>query len=169
MWRLTLAQMRRTLPRLVAVGIAIALGTGFITATFLATATLSETVYQTARAGIGQADVVVDAQGLPFTDADLATLTESDAIDAVHPLDLTGQEARTDAGSEYLAFSAPPADERLALTSIVDGVAPATQGEVAIPEGTARRLGVELGDDLTLLDGAPSRRSQSPPRPASSA
>lgn len=80
MWRFTLAQMRRTLPRLVAVGIAIALGTGFITATFLATATISRTTYDAAGASVANADFVVESQSETITEQDTTQLLTLEGV-----------------------------------------------------------------------------------------
>lgn len=147
MWRFTLSQMRRTLPRLVAVGIAIALGTGFISATFLATATLSETTYQSARTAIADADLVIS--GTSLTDADLAGLSNVDGVAAVEPGDFTPRTITGATGTEYLALI-PSATGALERTALVSGTLPEQSGDLAVPEGTADRLGLAVGDRVTV-------------------
>ena len=60
MVRVTLAQMRRSIPRLVAAGLAIAIGTAFVAATLLAGDVMSRTGRDAVTAQLAQADVVVD-------------------------------------------------------------------------------------------------------------
>ena len=59
MFRLTLAQMRRSVGRLVAAGLAIAIGTAFVAATLLAGDVMNRTGRDAVTARYGQADVVV--------------------------------------------------------------------------------------------------------------
>lgn len=149
MRRLTLAQMRRTLPRLIAVGIAIALGTGFITATFLATSTISVTTYEAAGMLAADADVIVGSDTEYLTDQELNTLTDLDGVTAVQPMDFETRVVASPGGSEAIALTTPATDPSLDRTSLLSGSPPAGAGEIALPEGTASRLEVGLGDTVT--------------------
>ena len=60
MLRLTLAQMRRSLGRLTAAAIAIAIGTGFVAATLLTGGVIQRASYDSVTARFAQADLVVD-------------------------------------------------------------------------------------------------------------
>ena len=66
MLRLTLHQMRLSLGRLFAAGLAIALGTGFVAATLLASATIERTTYNAVTASYGDADLVVSGTDPPL-------------------------------------------------------------------------------------------------------
>lgn len=150
MWRLTLAQMRRTAGRLIAVGIAIALGTAFITATFLATGTIQQTAYAAARAGVGDPDLVLTTSE-ELTPELLVRLEALDGVAAVQPLGFTYREVRTADGSELLTFTSPATDPRLEQVHLLDGVVPTSSGQVVLPAGTAERLGVGIGDTVTSV------------------
>lgn len=149
MRRLTVAQMRRTVGRLVAVGIAIALSAGFITATFLATATISATTYEAAGMMVADADVVVGTTEGSLTPEDLSAISDLDAVTALHPMDFETRVVASAAGSDVLAATAPAADPTLDRTSLLSGSPPTNPGQIALPETTAQRLEVELGDVVT--------------------
>lgn len=83
MIRLTLAQMRRSVGRLTAAGVAIAVAAAFVAASLLAGGVFRETTYRAVTAGMADADVVVhpaDGRLTPDTVADVAAL---DAVTAV--------------------------------------------------------------------------------------
>ena len=69
MVRVTLAQMRRSIPRLVAAGLAIAIGTAFVAATLLAGGVMSRTGRDAVTAQLASADVVVGPSGAGSTSA----------------------------------------------------------------------------------------------------
>ena len=65
MLRLTLAQMRRSLGRLSAAAVAIAIGAAFLATTLIAGGVITRTGYDAVTATYGQADVVVRGQLTP--------------------------------------------------------------------------------------------------------
>ena len=121
MLRLTLAQMRRSIGRLAAAGLAIAIGTAFVAATLLAGDVMTRTGRDAVTARYGQADVVV---GGTLGATDLATVralphvaaadvsTGRIELETVPPRGLEAVLARLDP-AELIASDAlerPPAD-----------------------------------------------------------
>ena len=151
MWRLTWAQMRRNVGKLIAVGIAIALGTGFITATFVTTSAIEDTALAAASASTGDPDVVVQDPNYALTDADIATLGSLDGVGAVYAFANVYREISTPQGTETLQLNPPAPDPRLGNVTLTDGALPAAAGEVALPSSSAERLGASIGDDVTIV------------------
>jgi putative ABC transport system permease protein len=161
MLRLTLAQMRRSLGRLAAGGIAIAIGTAFVAATLLAGGIMTRTSYDSISAAFADADLVVAAE---LDDADLATLRAVRGVDAADPQVTMWAELRHDGRRMSLLTLPRASDPRLDPFEVVDGVLPERAGEIAVPAPTAERLGVGLGDELesdvlTWVPAEPGGRS----------
>ncbi|GIG39589.1 FtsX-like permease family protein [Cellulomonas phragmiteti] len=147
MLRLTLAQMRRSLGRLVAAGVAILLGSAFVTATLTAGDVITRGGYDAMTATYGDADLVV----LP-TDGRLSTLLDATrgtpGVTAAEPLVVgwvSFASGRRTVGETVIPV---PADPSLASLDVVEGRAPAAQDEVALPAASAERLGVGVGDTV---------------------
>lgn len=162
MWRLTLAQMRRSIGKLAAVGIAIALGTAFIAATFLATSTIEATALQAAKAGVGDPDLIIRSDSYDLTDSDLAEIEAFDGVATTQAIDMLFREVTTVNGSEYLGLSSPAADPRLSQVTLLEGAFPSTDGQIALPAGTANRLEVEIGDGLEVVNQVWTEDSDTP-------
>ncbi|ACQ81070.1 protein of unknown function DUF214 [Beutenbergia cavernae DSM 12333] len=150
MGRLTWAQMRRTAPRLVAVGIAIMLGAAFIAAMLLSSATMRRVGFDAATASLGDPDLVVVADQESLTQADLDALAALDDVAAIEPR----REMYVDVGgsgrSEGVLATPVASHPRLAGYTIEQGEVPTGAGQVALPAATADRLDVGIGDDVTL-------------------
>lgn len=153
MLRLTLAQMRRSLGRLVAGGVAIALGSAFVTVTLLAGDVMTRTTHRAVTASYADADIVV--QGWSMTDQDAAALREVPGVDAVEPHLSTDVQVDGPDGMLRLEVEAPAADPRLEPQTVLDGVLPGP-GELALPSGSAGSLGLDLGDQATITLTGPS-------------
>ncbi|ROR96639.1 putative ABC transport system permease protein [Salana multivorans] len=152
MWRLTVAQMRRSIARLVAVGIAIALGTGFVTATFVTTSTIEQTALAAARAGVGDPDLVVQPPTYEtLDDTQIAAIEGIDGVAAVQPIGSSWRDVTAGGLTSAVAFSPVSPDERLGQVTLLEGAAPAGTGEIALPASVASRFGVGVGDDVTIL------------------
>lgn len=147
MLRITLAQMRRSSGRLAAAGIAIVIGTAFVTATLLASGVITQTTYDSIAARYADADLVVGATEDPITD--LAALDEVDGVDAVAAMASTYAQLSAGSRSVYQSII-PTADERLMPLVPTVGSMPTADDEVALPESLAERLGVETGDRVNL-------------------
>ncbi|PFG32488.1 FtsX-like permease family protein [Sanguibacter antarcticus] len=166
MLALTFAQMRQSVGRLAAAGIAIVIGTAFVAATLLAGDVLKRAGFDSVAAGYGDADLVLVDDGEPRSG--LGGLS-SDDIDALRSLD--GIAALDGVGRTFTTFA--HRDRRASLPVIPTGSDPALQplvatsgrmpaalGEVALPEATAERLHVGVGDEVgraraTFIAGPP--------------
>lgn len=150
MLRLTLAQMRRSLGRLTAAGIAIAIGTAFVAATLIAGAVIERTSYDAVSASYADADLVVVEDGARLTDADLAQLRSLPGVAAADGQ--TGQWVEVAAGSRstYREVTPRASHPRLEAQTVVEGRLPESAGEVALPADVAERLEVVTGDELTV-------------------
>lgn len=144
MLRFSLTQMRSSLGRLVAAAIAIVLGTGFVTATLLATDIVRATAEATVTADLRGADLSVEGYGLDDQlVADVAAIPGVDTVDAQLVegllLDMHG-------GTRYLSVqSLPTRGQRPPLES---GAVPTAMGEVAISKQLADTFDVAVGETI---------------------
>jgi putative ABC transport system permease protein len=148
MFRLTLAQMRRSVGRLVAAGLAIAIGTAFVAATLLAGDVMNRTGRDAVTARYGQSDVVVSGT---LTDADLATIRALPGVAAADVLVGGGIELRTAHQDRWQLVVPGVSDERLTPLRVQDGRLPASPGEIALPQRAAEAFGIGLGDTVTAV------------------
>lgn len=149
MIRLALAQMRRSLPRLVSAGIAILIGTAFVAATLVAGNVITRTSYDAIAASLADADLVVLADQI--ADDDVAALRQVEGVAAADgQIDLWTE---LNAGSEraYPPVTVRASDPSLEAQTVTAGVLPAASGEVALPEPLADRLDVGVGDQVTAV------------------
>lgn len=150
MWRLTLAQMRRSLGRLTAAGIAVAIGTAFVAATLLAGDVMRRISYDSVTAPFGTADLVGSTPE-PLTDAEVDAVRAEPGVAAADPVLLVPSLTLT-AGSTAItqALIPVPSDEAFETQQVTAGALPADAGEIALPERSAERLGVDVGDEIAV-------------------
>lgn len=153
MIRLTLAQMRRSVGRLTAAGIAIALGAAFVAATLLAGNAIQRGTYDSLSAAWGKADLVIDADRTPAGLAanDLDAVAALDGVEAVAPHHETYQEVTFGKTNTYLYAVATKNDPALDAQTVTTGSMPDAPGEIALPTGFAERIGATVGDDLGIV------------------
>lgn len=156
MLALTFAQMRRSIGRLAAAGVAIAIGTAFVAATLLASDVLKRASFDSIAAQYGQAELVVRGSGSFGDDRTLSAdvqqleqMRQLDGVAAADPVETTYLELRHGARSIYQAAIGTPSSAALLPLTVVSGSLPTSATEIALPEDTARLLGVEPGDTLT--------------------
>ncbi|HWJ84729.1 MAG TPA: FtsX-like permease family protein [Cellulomonas sp.] len=147
MLRLTLAQMRRSLGRLTAAGIAIAIGTAFVTATLLAGNVFSRTTSDALTARYGDADLVVVSA--PATDERLAAVRATPGVDAAAPLLFGYVQVGANNRGEYLPLLGQAPDPAFDTLRATEGSL-AKDSEIALPATTAKRLGVGVGDTVQV-------------------
>ncbi|WP_246169595.1 FtsX-like permease family protein [Actinotalea subterranea] len=146
MLRLTLAQMRRSAGRLVAAGLAITLGTGFVAATLLAGGSMTRTVNEALTEQYAGADLVVtDGE---VTGQTLGILAELPGVTSVHGhlelgLDLTGGTGRT-----FAQVTSAAVDPGLESAELAAGTLPTAPGEIAVSREVSELLGLEVGDHV---------------------
>ncbi len=148
MLRLTLHQMRASAGRLVAAGIAIMLGTAFVAASLLATATIERTTYNSVSSSYSDADLVVVASG-GLTDDELASIAAVEDVDAVHTMALLGAEASGPSRTEYVTLGGAAPDSSLESADLAEGELPTAPGQVALTTAVAERLQVGIGDEIS--------------------
>lgn len=148
MLRLTLAQMRRSLGRLTAAGIAILLGSAFVTATLTAGDVITRGGYDAITASFGKADLVVSPQDELAMPRALATTRGTPGVTAADPLLTAWVSFSSGRRSVTQAMVPAPSTPQLASLEVVEGRAPTSTTEVALPTSTAERLGVGVGDTV---------------------
>jgi len=138
--------------RLTAAGVAILISTAFVTVTLLAGGVIQDTTHDMVAAQFARADVVVSASDdvSTFTADDVAAVGAVDGIKTVQPVTSWFGDLRNGGKGGYQAFAPVPEDPRLSPLELTDGVWPASAGEVALTPDVAERLGVGLGDTVTL-------------------
>jgi len=148
-----LSQLRRGGGRLVAAGIAIALGSAFVAAALLGSTIVKTTAYNSVSASFAKADLVVepgpDADG-PLTAAQLDALTATSGVGAVSPVKSLSFIVTSGAHSDYAWATTAATDSRLEPATPTDGRLPASADEIAITAETAKRLGVRIGSDVVI-------------------
>lgn len=149
MIRLALAQMRRSLPRLVSAGIAILIGTAFVAATLVAGNVITRTSYDAIAASLADADLVVLAPEL--TADDVARLRAADGVAAADGQLELWTEVRAGGERAYPRATVRASDPRLEAQELTAGAFPAEPGQVALPEPLAERLEVGVGDTVTVV------------------
>lgn len=150
MWRLTLAQMRRSAGRLAAAGIAIAIGTAFVAATLLSGVLIQRVAYDSITASYGKADLIA-APGSSVTEAQIEALRDEPGVAAADPR-IVAPSVDLSAGGRSLtqAFTPVPSDSRLDTQHLAAGENPSGPDEVTLPERTAERLRVGVGDTVDV-------------------
>lgn len=146
MLRFTLAQMRVSVGRLIAGGLAIVIGTAFLTATILASALIAETERNAAKAGYAQADLVIPNGVTP---AAVERIRRFPGVEAVSGRRTVYPQVEGPVGTAVVAVAPIADDPRLESQTIVSGSWPGP-GELTLPEDAAFRLGLGVGDDVTV-------------------
>lgn len=151
MWRLTLAQMRRSLGRLTAAGIAVAIGTAFVAATLLAGDVMKRISYDSITASYGTADLIGDTGGTPLTQSRLDAVRALPGVAAADARVLALYVALSAGDKAITQTVVPvPSDDAFDTQQVTSGELPTADGQIALPERAAERLGVGVGDDLTV-------------------
>ncbi|WP_263119169.1 FtsX-like permease family protein [Cellulomonas sp. RIT-PI-Y] len=150
MFRLTLAQMRRSIGRLAAAGIAVLIGTAFVAATLLAGSAISSISTDSITASFGQADLVARSDS-SLTDEQLSALRALPGVAAVDP-QVQAYGVTFSSGDASVNQTVIPVSSSSQLQSqeLTDGAFPTRDGEVTLPTDTAERLGLDVGDTVTV-------------------
>ncbi|WNB86294.1 FtsX-like permease family protein [Cellulomonas sp. ATA003] len=152
MLRLTLAQMRRSIGRLAAAGIAIAIGTAFVAATLIAGAVITRTSYDALAASYADSDLVVTGRDTLTPDV-LDAVRDTDGVAAAQGQLSFYVELGNGSRTVVTPVTAVAADPRLDAQTVTDGRPPERTGEIALPGPLAERLEVTVGDTLTAYRG----------------
>ncbi|NLE98324.1 MAG: FtsX-like permease family protein, partial [Propionibacterium sp.] len=148
MLRFSIAQMRASIGRLVAAGIAIVLGTGFVTAALLASDVLRATAEATIVGELNGADVVAQVQ--PFTDDDIRAIEALPGVAGVDPQWVQGMPLTANHTSQYAEIQSLPQYGQ--APPLGDGALPSGDGQIMVSEQFAEALGVGIGEQLRWSD-----------------
>lgn len=162
MLKITLYQMRRNIGRLIAAGIAIAIGTAFVAATFVGGQILIKTSENAMTASLGDSDlssnssVMVETsegtvwQTIPFTADELAKIAALDGITEVSVSPEFDTLTLVAGGkNEMTAVALTATNPKLQLLELTEGTAPTTDSEIALPAKVLERLGLKVGGQVT--------------------
>lgn len=152
MFRLTFAQMRKSVGKLVSAGIAIAIGTAFVAATLLAGNIMTSTSTDSVAAGLADADGFLDmgwSQGLPPDE--VTALSSVDGVDVVSPQVQTYVTVRHGERELGTLAVAAATDPRLEAQQLTSGAWPTASGQVALPVAVAERLGTAVGGTVDVV------------------
>lgn len=151
MFTLTLSQMRRSLGRLTAAGIAIVIGTAFVAATLLSGEVLKRSSYDSVAAGYANAALIVRSTsdfGELLQADDLSAIQSVDGVRAADALVATAVEVASGPKSVYQVVTGVRSDPSLQPLELVDGALPTAADEIALPTEVATRLGTSVGDAI---------------------
>lgn len=160
MLRLTLAQMRRSIGRLVSAGIAIAIGTAFVAATLLVGNVITRTTYDAVAASYARADLVVAGS---VTSQVVSAVRATPGVTATSLRPQSGLQLAAGTHRAYVQLTEATGEPRLEAQTLAAGAFPSAAGEIALPRKVAERLGVRLGDQVDA-----SHYVITPPIPADS-
>ncbi|MFF2621562.1 FtsX-like permease family protein [Oerskovia jenensis] len=142
--------MRRSIGRLSAAGIAILIGTAFLTATLLAGNVMTQVTNGSIAARYADSDLVVaNSQGLDA--AEIAAVRETPGVEAADARTLRAFQLVSGGKRTFQVVSPVMSDPRFEPQEVTAGAQPSAAGEIALPEDTADRLGLALGDTVTLV------------------
>lgn len=149
MLRLTLAQMRRSIGRLTAAGIAILIGTAFVAASLLAGNLISTSAYDAIAAQFAKADLVVAPPGdVMLTAEQVDTIAETDGVASVQGMRVVYQALTAGGRTIYQGVIATSSDPRLMPLELSSGEWPTGHDDIALPADVAKRLKADVGDTI---------------------
>ncbi|WP_235523089.1 ABC transporter permease [Cellulomonas sp. Root485] len=139
--------MRRSLGRLTAAAVAIAIGTAFLATTLIAGNVMTRTGYDAVTATYADADIVVAGD---VTDNQLEAVRALPDVQSADVLAPIGLEVRKGGTSRWQIMLPTSDDPRLSSLVVEDGAAPTRTGEIALPAATAEAFGVQVGDHVQV-------------------
>jgi len=155
MFRVTLEQLRHSLPRLVAAGIAIVIGTAFVALTMLAGNAMQQASRTAMSAQYAQADLVLRSNAdQQLTLDEVAALQAVDGVTSVDPMLESWQNFATPERNIVQIAVAMPADQAHNPFALTDGSWPTQAGQIALDATNAELFGVGIGDEITLAAGS---------------
>ncbi|WP_100511223.1 FtsX-like permease family protein [Bifidobacterium primatium] len=157
MFSITIRLMRRNAKMLIPAGIAILIGTLFISSTFLFGNTLDHSMRRQMTAMFGDANYAVAASDddpanamRTVADYHIDRLDRIDGVAGVRPN--VGAQVQASFGGKHSTLPVIPVagNSRLMPIALTKGAWPKADGEMALPADAADRLGVGLGDVITI-------------------
>jgi putative ABC transport system permease protein len=176
MWRVTIKNLLAHKLRLALTALAIVMGVGFVSGTFVLGDTVKHTFNTLFRNASSNKDAVVTGKPAftssgfqsetnePVPDSTLAKVEQTPGVAhaegtvgsvGVYVLDKEGKEIKT-GFAPHIGTSASQ-DPSLSSLEYVKGRAPTEDGEVAIDKNTADKAGWKVGDRVTAIAKAPAQ------------
>ncbi|TJY68858.1 ABC transporter permease [Arthrobacter sp. CAU 1506] len=149
MLQVALAQVRQHARRFIAVGLAVMMAVGFLTATLMVNASTEASLGNSIGAGFRNADLVVtEGPEAPLDSPAVDAVKSTDGVGAVYAQEMgwIAFGTSTESGYGALQNTAPAGLDNLELLS---GKLPG-DGEVALDAGTAEKRGLAAGDTIEL-------------------
>lgn len=144
MWHFAITQMRSSVGKLVLAGIAIVLGTGFVSATLLGTSIMKATAEAVATADLNGANVV--AKEVNVTDEQLAAVRKTPGVKTVDYRISEGVPVGNGTSTYFLTLQSLPTVGD--APTAAEGTTPKASGELMITHDLAKSLHVKVGDTL---------------------
>lgn len=147
-WRLAAAFLGASIRRLIAAGIAIAIGTAFLASAILAMTAITETVRNTITRPYGNASVLIYG----ITDIDqLATVEATPGVTAVEftPASVVTLGDNSGTNGPWFAVNGIPSSPEMRIAEPSEGTWP-QPGQVMVPESVLVTSGLSLGDQITV-------------------
>lgn len=157
MLRFTLAQMRLSLPRLIAGGLAVAIGSAFVAATLLAGDVMTQTARRSVTASLADADLVVADLLSP---RQLAAVQGTPGVAAASGRLVVSGQLEGPGASSFVSVGNRMSDPRLEPQKLTAGTWPAS-GQIALPDDVARRARASVGQRVELVLTVPGRQRES--------
>ncbi|NMM93148.1 ABC transporter permease [Bifidobacterium oedipodis] len=162
MFSITLKLMKKSARMLIPAGIAILIGTAFIASTFLFANAMDSSLRSQLTAQLGGANYTATPKD-GLTDEQnntLATMTVGDLnVDRIRTIDGVNDVYAVTSDTMQVTHNAKPAtvfavntakETKLLPVNITEGSQPVDNNEIALPESTADKLGVQVGDTITV-------------------
>jgi putative ABC transport system permease protein len=146
--RLALAQMRRSLRRLAAAGVAIVISTAFVAVTLQAGTIITRTTYDQVAAQYADSDLVVFDRDGTMTPADVDAVRATEGVAAADGFRGAYAELGHGGRSVHQSLVATPSDPRLTPLVLTDGAWPDGPDHIALPVDVAELLEVSVGDTV---------------------
>ncbi|MFI8525506.1 FtsX-like permease family protein [Promicromonospora sukumoe] len=147
--RLTLVQMRRSVGRLAAAGLAVVISTAFVAATLQAGTVITRTTYDQVAAQYADADLVVFDREGTMTAEDVDAVRDVDGVAAADGFQGAYAELVHGGRTVYQSLVGAPSDPRLSPLVLADGAWPDRPDRIALPAAAAELFGVGVGDTIT--------------------
>jgi putative ABC transport system permease protein len=146
--RVALGQMRRSIGRLAAAGIAIVISTAFVAATLQAGTIITRTTYDQVAAQYADADLVVFDRDGTMVPADTDAARAVEGVAAADGFRGAYAELSHGGRTVYQSLVATPSDPRLSPLVLADGAWADGPDRIVLPVAGADLFGVGVGDTI---------------------
>jgi putative ABC transport system permease protein len=146
--RLALGQLRRSVRRLAAAGVAIVVSTAFVAATLQAGTIVTRTTYDQVAAQYADADLVVFDRDGTMTSADTEAVRAVEGVAAADGFRGAYADLSHGGRTVHQSLVANPSDPRLSPLVLADGAWADRPDQIVLPVDTAKLFGVSVGDTV---------------------